>query len=267
MKQPITPSLAPPKREFDHGATCDLWPRHSVGIVSPAPDGPFIYYQFYQAMPRNIILVASSINLGGFAAEHVDRALESFWSAFEVLLHQGVQRVSLVGLPLCAFAGRPRILSLLDEARRKTDVTVSTDFEDCLDAFRLMGIRRVATAAKWPAPLMRAVRDYLEHAGFEVVAEHGEPHTLDQVLALRAGESVDVAVRIGVKALQENPEAEGLLLGGGGWLVMQAVEEIERRTGKPVVSNSAAIYWGALRQFGLRCAVDGTGRLMDSLTT
>lgn len=262
---PQTPTVPLPRPHRPHESAFDIWPRHILGMISPAPDATFIYYQFYQAMPRNCLLVAPSIRLGGFSAAQVDAALESFWPVFESLLYQGAQRITLGGVPLSAYAGRPRILELLKEARKRTDVPVTVDFEDCIEAFRLMNAKRIATAAKWDPTLMQAVRSYLEHAGLQVDGEEGEAHTLEQVLSLRAEESVDVAVRIGIKALEKSPDADALLLGGGGWMVLQAVEEIERRTGRPVVSNTSAIYWGALRQFGLRCALPNAGKLMEML--
>ena len=46
---------------------------------------------------------------------------------------------------------------------------------------------------------------------------------------------------------------------------MEAVAELERRTGKPVVSSNQASIWAAFRALGLAPEIRGFGRLLESL--
>lgn len=239
-------------------------PDHVVGMIGPR-HGPFMYYQFYQVFPPNSLFITASLDLGGFSAAAVDKALFSYWPAFDHLNSFHVEQIVSSGVPLSAYAGRARMLALLEESRRRGDIPVSTDFEDVIEAVRTLGLRRVAVAAKWAPDLMQATEKYLKDAGIEVAGVFGDPHTIEEVHALNIEDSIGVATGIGRRALRETPEADGLLLLGGGWLVLQAVLMLEREFGKPVITNPGALYWAALRRSGLRTAAREAGKLLDSL--
>jgi maleate cis-trans isomerase len=249
-------------RSSEHFA--NIRPKHVFGYINPVPVSDFIHYQFYSVFPAGSLLTAYHLGLAEFSARGVDTALQAFWPAFNFLANRKVERISLGGIPLSAFATRPRILEMLSEARKKTDIPVTTDFEETIEGLKSLGIRRVAVTAKWDETLMQAVADYCAHAGIEVLGIHGEAHTAQQVVALAADESIAIAVRLAEDAMAKMPNAEGILLAGGAWLVLQALPIIEARTGKPVVNNPAATYWAALKQAGLQCQVPGLGKLLDS---
>jgi maleate cis-trans isomerase len=242
----------------------DLMPRHQFGYINPVQISDYIHYQFYSIFPPNCLMVIAPLNLQAFSHAGVDTALEAFWSAFDFLVARNVERISLGGIPLAAYAGRPRILSMIAEAARRTSIPTTSDFEETIEAIKHLGIKRVAVAAKWNPELMQCVREYLNEAGVVAVDALGNEHSAQQVVALKPQESVDVALGLGRNAFRNMPEADGLLLAGGSWLVMHAVPMLEAEFGKPVVTNPGASYWAALRQAGLT-PHPGFGRLIDSL--
>lgn len=243
----------------------DLRPLHQFGYINPVLVSDFIHYQFYQLFPPNSLLVAYHLALGSFSADGVDTAMESFWGAVEFLSRREVDRITLGGVPLSAFLGRDRVLRTIEEARARTSVPVTTDFEDSVEAINALGLRKVAVAAKWDPVLMQALADYLRHAGISITGTHGDPHTAQQVVALRPQESIDIAVALGRDAYAKMPDADGLFLAGGAWLVQQAVLQLEAEFGRPVVTNPGATYWAAMRSKRLHSPVSGQGRLIDSL--
>ena len=243
----------------------DLRPTHQFGYVNPVVISDFIHYQWYHVAPPRTHFVAYHLNLQAFTQQGVDKALTAFWDAVDFLIARKVERISLGGIPLSAYATRPRILEWLGEARRRTSIPVTTDFEESIEALRHLGIKRVVAAAKWDQPMMDAVAEYVRHAGLEVLGTVGEAHTVAQVAALRPDDSIDIALQLGRAAFTRFPEAEGLLLAGGAWLVLQAVPQLEAEFGKPVVTNPCSSYWAALRQAGLHSPTPGLGRLLDGL--
>jgi maleate cis-trans isomerase len=243
----------------------DLRPKHQFGYINPVVISDFIHYQFYQVAPPRTHFVAYHINLQALTREGVERALTAFWDAVDFLIGRKVERISLGGIPLSAYAGRQRVLELLQQARGRTDIPVTTDFEEAIVALRYLGVERVVAAAKWDQPLMDAVAAYLRHAGMEVLGTVGEAHSARQVVALGPEDSIDIALQLGRNAFQRCPQAEGLLLAGGAWLVLQAVPQLEAEFGKPVVTNPTSSYWAALRQAGLSSPTRGLGRLLDGL--
>ena len=242
----------------------DVRPRHQFGYVNPVQVSDFIHYQFYRIFPPDCLLVSYPLNLRSFSAAGVDEALTAFWPAFDFLVDRRVERISQGGIPVSAYAGRPRILAMLEEAARRTSIPASADFEEVIDALHHLGIKRPAVAAKWSPELMERLVAYLRHAGVEPVGVHGHEHSAQQVVALQPQASIDVALALGREAFAKLPEADGLLLAGGAWLVMQAVPVLEAEFDRPVITNPGATYWAALRQSGLR-AQPGFGRLLESL--
>jgi len=242
----------------------DLMPRRQFGYINPVQISDYIHYQFYCIFPSNCLMVNIPLNLQSFSTGGVDKALEAFWPAFDFLVAREVERISQGGIPVSAYAGRPRVLAMLEEAAKRSSIPATADFEESIEAVRHLGIKRLAVAAKWSPELMARIREYLEHAGIAPLGLIGREHTAQQVVALKPQESVDVALELGREALTRMPDADGLLLAGGAWLVMQAVPILEAEFGKPVVTNPGATYWAALRQGGLKPHA-GFGQLIDSL--
>lgn len=239
-------------------------PAHQFGYINPVQISDYIHYQFYRIFPSNCLMVNFPLNLQSFSHGGVDKALEGFWSGFDFLVARKVERISQGGIPVSAYAGRQRILAMLEEAAKRSSIPASADFEESIEAIRHLGIKRLAVAAKWSPELMQRIREYLGHAGITPIDLLGQEHSAQQVVALRPQDSVDVALALGREAFTKMPEADGLLLAGGAWLVMQAVPILEAEFGKPVVTNPGASYWACLRQAGLTPHA-GFGRLIDSL--
>ena len=166
------------------------------------------------SFPPNCLLVTIPLNLQSFSHGGVDRALEAFWPAFDFLVAREVERISQGGIPVSAYAGRPRVLALLEEAAKRSSIPATADFEESIEAVRHLGIKRLAVAAKWSPELMGCIREYLNHAGITPVGLIGHEHSAQQVVGLRPKESVDVALELGREAFTKMPDADGLLLRG-----------------------------------------------------
>ena len=63
------------------------------------------------------------------------------------------------------------------------------------------------------------------------------------------------------------PEAEALFCSCTAWRSVEAVEALEQRLGKPVVSSNQAMIWAAFRKLGIREPIQGFGSLLASLAT
>ena len=243
----------------------DFMPRHQLGYVLPVPVGDYIHYQFYRICPPDCFLVCTPLSLESFSASGADSALKAFEPAAEFLIQRKVDRISQGGIPISAFVGRKRVLGLLETIQRRTDIPVTADFEETIEALQHLGLKRVAVAAKWDDALMTAVVAYLKDVGIETVGLCSEVYTAAQVTTVRPQDGFDLALALGRKAFTDNPKADGLLLAGGAWLSLPAAAILEAEFGRPVVTNPMATYWAALRQFGRRATVPGLGRLLDSL--
>ncbi len=242
-----------------------LVPKHQLGYILPILVADPVFHQFYRIAPADCMLVGHPINLRSFTVEGVEKGLEEFWPAFDFLVNRGVHRIVQGGIPLSAAIGRPRVLALLEEGRRRSSIPFDADYEEVIDAFKALGVRRIAMAAKWSDPLMKGVSDYLAHAGLEPLDWINDAHTYREVMEIHPQAGVDMALALGRKAFQANPRAEALLLAGGAWLSLEVVPVLEAEFGRPVVTNPSATFWRALQQFGCKAREPGLGRLLDGL--
>ena len=106
------------------------------------------------------------------------------------------------------------------------------------------------------------IRAYLEAVGFEVLNVEGEPR------AARSGNQgindQDPEDVIAFASRVCRPEADALLCSCTAWRSLEVVGELERRTGKPVVTSNQASIWAAFRKAARTVTKTGFGRLLAS---
>jgi maleate isomerase len=154
---------------------------------------------------------------------------------------------------------------MLDVIQQAAGVPAVATSPSVVQALRLFGARKISVATPYPEWNNRKLRAYLEATGFEVLNVEGEP------TASRAGNQgindqdpevvVDFASRVCL------PEADALLCSCTAWRSVEAVDELEKRTGKPVVTSNQSTIWAALRKLGFSQSIHGFGKLLESLGT
>ena len=134
-----------------------------------------------------------------------------------------------------------------------------------VEALRSFGARRISVATPYPEWNNQRLRAYLAAHEFEVLNLEAEPQ------AARAGNQgindQDPAVIVEFATRACRPDADALLCSCTAWRSVEAVEEIERRTGKPVVTSNQASIWMTLRRLGHRAPIAGYGRLLRDFSS
>jgi maleate cis-trans isomerase len=133
-----------------------------------------------------------------------------------------------------------------------------------VEALRSFGARRISVATPYPEWNNQRLRAYLAAQGFEVLNLEAEP------TAAKAGNQgindQDPSVIVDFASRACRPDADALLCSCTAWRSVEAVEEIERRTGKPVVTSNQSSIWMTLRKLGHTQPIAGFGRLLRNLT-
>jgi maleate cis-trans isomerase len=152
--------------------------------------------------------------------------------------------------------GEGRILDIVKDA---TGIDAVATSRLVLEALQALEIRSVVLLT--PYASNKAVVDYLLATGHKVVA--------DVALGLTAHEFAKVTPRQWVElALKhDRPEADGIFLSCTNTTQIEAIAEIERLTGKPVVNSNQAVLWGCVRRLNEKLAplpaMPQLGRLMQ----
>ena len=149
---------------------------------------------------------------------------------------------------------------MLEVIRRAAGVPAVATSPSVVEALRFFGARRLSVATPYPEWNNQRLRTYLAAQGFEVLNLEAEPE------AARAGNQgindQDPARIVEFASRACRPEADALLCSCTAWRSVEAVEEIERRTGKPVVTSNQASIWMTLHRLGHHAAIAGFGRLL-----
>ena len=128
-------------------------------------------------------------------------------------------------------------------------------------ALRAFGARRLSVATPYPDWNNARLRAYLEAQGFEVLNVDGEPEAAASGNQGINDHSPDSVVAFASKVCR--PEADVLLCSCTAWRAVEAVNELERRTRKPVVTSNQATIWTALWTLGAAGRIRGFGRLFE----
>jgi len=134
-----------------------------------------------------------------------------------------------------------------------------------VEALRSVGARTLSVATPYPDWNNRQLRAYLEALGFTVLNVEGEPRAAASGnQGINDFDPEDV-IAFASKACR--PEADALLCSCTAWRSLEAVAELERQVGKPVVTSNQASIWAAYRALGLKPKITGFGRLLESLAS
>ena len=150
------------------------------------------------------------------------------------------------------------MLSLIQRAANAPAVATSPSV---VEALRYFGARRLSVATPYPDWNNQRLRAYLEAQGFEIVNLEAEPVAADSGNQGINDQDPDVIAEFVSRMCR--PEADAILCSCTAWRSLEAAEEIEQRTSKPVVTSNQAAFWSCLRTLGITTPIIGYGRLLS----
>jgi maleate isomerase len=154
--------------------------------------------------------------------------------------------------------GEGRILEIVRDA---TGIEAVATSALVLEALQALGLRKLLLLS--PYKSNNAVTGYLQATGFTVVH--------DVALALEPMEFARVTAVQWAQLAREHDreEADGIFLSCTNTTQIEAIADIERALGKPVVNSNQAVLWGCLRRLksklGVLPPMPELGRLMQKM--
>ena len=151
--------------------------------------------------------------------------------------------------------GEGRILDIVKEA---TGIEALATSRLVLEALQALGLKRVVLLS--PYRSNKAVIDYLTASGFTVVH--------DVALALKSRDFATITAREWTELACSNDrtDADGIFLSCTNTAQIEAIVDIERALGKPVVNSNQAVLWGCVKRLESTLAplppMPALGRLM-----
>lgn len=230
-----------------------------IGMIVPPAAGlvPADGARLYPGLP----FIASGLGLGSVTPEGYDAVIESVVAHAGRLKDQGAAVISLMGTSLSFYRGAAFNTALTQAMSEATGLPCTTMSTAVLNGMRVLGLRRVALATAYIDDVNERLAAFLAEEGMESTACRSLGITGVDAMA-RVG--TETLVDLCVRAIEAAPDSDGILLSCGGLLTLDAIPEVERRLGVPVVSSSPAGFWDAVRLAGGSKAAPGYGRLFGA---
>src|SRR5215467_8024459 len=150
---------------------------------------------------------------------------------------------------------------ILDIVRDATGIEAVATSRLVLEALQALGLRKLVLLS--PYKSNRAVIDYLQATGFTVVHDIGLGLDSLQFAAVTPREWTELARQ------HDRPEADGIFLSCTNTTQIEAIADIERALGKPVVNSNQAVLWGCVKRLKSALAplmsMPQLGKLMQRL--
>ncbi len=240
--------------------------RIRIGVMVPSTNTT-CEADFQLVASKNVTIHGSRLwltnNFGG--DEDFDRMNSEIESAARYLATANVDAISY-GCTTGSFYKGPgwdeEMMKLIEKA---AGVPAAATSPSVVQALRFFGAKRISVASPYPEYNNTRLRAYLEAMGFEVLNLEGEPVAAasgNQGINDQEPESV---VEFAASICRD--DADALLCSCTAWRSLEAVDELEKRTGKPVVSSNQASIWATYRNLKISEPVKGFGKLMESLSS
>ena len=215
-----------------------------------------------QMLPSDVRLAVLSLGVGRLTPEQLETAHAQILEKVDVLEREGVDVINVGGSPVVTAHGLAGHARLLEEIGARVSRPYVTALQAELEGIRAVGASRVAVASPYPVAQTDRRLGILREEGFEVAAADSLDIERNRDIAvLDPGSVADFAVRVA----GASSEAEAIYLPCGSLPVISVIEEIEERTGLPVVACAQAQVAACLKRVNYPAPISGFGRLLRDL--
>lgn len=232
--------------------------RARIGLIVPSPN-TVAETEFWQMAPEGVTIHTTRLL---YRADEVDDPLTDMEQFLPRALEElrGLE-VDVVAYSCTASALKTPHEHTRDEIAGELNLPTVTTMGMILDAFRALGVTKIAVGSPYPDAVNAAESAYFESQGLTVTADEG-------VILFEAQQRLrhmNLVREEDVEALAEkidSPEAEAIFLSCADMATLGSIDKLEAKLGKPVVTSVQATFWGSLRAAGIDDKVAGCGRLL-----
>ena len=239
-------------------------PNKKIGYLSPLPvieNGP---YEFYQLVPKGILLVMIAVGLQEFTRKDVERVFSGIDHQLELLRERGVDVILQAGVPLPLIAGPDFLARLLSYIENRANVPATSTVLNVVAAIKHLDLKKIAVANKWSNQMNATLEEFFSRDGISVVGVNTRSMNPSEFVKLSSAQSITLGYELGRRALEEFPAADGVYIGGGTWLTLPIITKLESEFHKPVITNQIASVWHVLHLLNCWERIAEQGMLLNS---
>ena len=230
-----------------------------IGLLVPSSNTT-VEPEFYRALPRGVTLHTARLFLTRIAPESILRMVEDMEAQARLLASADVDVIVLGATAPSFLKGLGYDRELIQKIQSTTGKPATTTSTALVQAIRHCGARRIVLGSAYDDKVNAIASSFLEASGLTVVDVKGLA-LVDNLVVGRLGSETAYEL---ARTL-DFAHADAIVLSCTNWQTLDAIERIERDTGKPVITTTQATIWAALRAIGHVQGITGYGRLLREL--
>ena len=230
-----------------------------IGLLVPSSNTT-VEPEFYRALPQDVTLHTARLFLTRIAPESILKMVEDMETQARLLASADVDVIVLGATAPSFLKGLGYDRELIQKLETATGKRATTTSTALVQAIRHIGARRVVLGSAYDEKVNGIARAFLEASGVEVLDVKGLALVDNLVVGrLSSDTAYDLAVSL------DHARADAIVLSCTNWQTLDAIERIERKSGKPVITTTQATIWAALRAVGHAESIRGYGRLLRDI--
>ena len=236
--------------------------RARIGHVYPAVVAESFMVEFYRIVPPWVTLaqthlVIESLNL----RQELEESIKRIERAAEYLAKRKVDIITIGGSPMFRLMGVGSDKAIIERLESKFAIPVTTNQTAVVEAFKSLGVKKIAVASPYFDHQNEQVKKFLEGSGFEVVHIKGLSQEVEAIHEL----PLEASYHHARKVFFEAPQAQAVYI-PCAHLSVPWLQELENDLRVPVVSSTAAVLWHSFKILQIHAPIAGHGRLLASLS-
>jgi maleate cis-trans isomerase len=239
------------------------WPlgwKAKIGILIPAHDTGYGSYEFRCLCPDGVVPLETRVAGGNLTKDEMLKMRADAIHAAQLIATAQPDVICYVGTAACFVLGFEGEQALLKEMEEKTGIRAAAGGDSVCRAFRALGANRISLMVPTNEELTQATVDYFRAAGFEVrdCLSLGE-ESIANINRMSPWELYALAMKL----RRRTPDVEGIFVTGGCFRILEAVAQLEKDAGVPIVMTTAANMWRCMQVASVKDPVTGFGRLLE----
>ena len=218
-----------------------------IGLIIPSSNR-MTEAQFHRYAPAGIGVHVARVQITGRHARPIAVMLDEIGRAASALGDSRCDPVVFHCTGTAMAEGTKGEAALVRQVAKESGAAAFSTAQAIVEALKALGLRRVVLLS----PYHQETNDHEK----EFLAEHGIEVVRDVALGLKGGdEYIHVPVTRWIELAHEHARApaDGFFLSCTNTTQIEAIETIERETGKPAINSNQATLWAALKR------IDGAG--------
>ncbi|MBK17656.1 MAG: hypothetical protein CMM52_02275 [Rhodospirillaceae bacterium] len=217
------------------------------------------YFRHYA--PENMAVFTTRMRMGAGGGRSMEEIANDAIEAARLLSDAKVDVICLQGTGIMIERGPSGEAELIADICKATATPTFTAAQAVVEAVRALSLDRMVMVHPLGEKPMARERNYLESLGVNVVHAAGRGGR-EQSAAIPSNVWADLAIE------NDREDAEGFFLSGSNTTMTEAVESIELKTGKPVVTSVQASLWAGVRRvLGINNAYETPPSMLGRLLT